>query len=402
MFQARRRIAGIAAVLVAMVGVAACSKSDSAPTTNTAAANLTGSPYTYYLIYTSLPNSPFPEMPKGAQLGIDKVNSSGGINGHPLQLKTCPVNLDLNKAAGCARQAVADKSVIAANVFLGQPEAVLDTFGKGGVPVISEYPITLTDFSSCQVCFPTSAGTLASVGGEGLLAATHLKAQRVSLVALDVPSSRGLASLVSQLLQATGQTTTVTRTVTVPLTAGDLSAQATAAGQDVDAILVLLTQDFLPRFMRTVQQLGIRVPLISVAVDQKQIAQIGPPAEGSYHVGVYSHDSAGYKGFESAFSARNPEDPATDTAYTMWLGPQLIQQATKAQPAVTRQSLLAAMGKLRNVDTDGATPPLDFTKRFTGFGGKLPRLFNNNVVFYQVKNGAVTQLSGFQQLLPSA
>jgi branched-chain amino acid transport system substrate-binding protein len=402
MFQAIRRAAGAAVVFTVIAGATACARSAPPPAANTAAANLSGAPYTYYLIYTSLPNSPFPEMPKGAQLGIDKVNSSGGINGRPLQLKTCPVNLDLNKAAACAREAVADKSVIAANVFLGQPEAVLETFGKAGVPIVSEYPITLAHFSSCQVCFPTSAGAFASVAGEGLLAATQLKAQRVSMVVLDVPSSRGLGTLVSQLLQATGQSTKVVKTVTVPLTAGDLSAQVTAAGQDVDAILVTLTQDFLPRFMRTVQQLGIRAPVVSVAVDRKQIAQIGPPAEGSYHTGVYSHDSAGYKAFESAFSARNPEDPATDVAYTMWLGPQLIQQANKGQPAVTRQSLLAAMGKLRNVDTGGATPPLDFTKRFTGFGGKLPRLFNNNVVFYQVKNGTVTQLSGFQQLIPSA
>lgn len=130
------------------------------------------------------------------------MNGTGGINGHPLQLKTCPVNLDLNKAASCARQAAADKSVIAANVFMGQPEAVLDIFGKAGIPVISDYPIPLAQFS-CQVCFPTSAGAFTSVAGEGLLAATQLKAQRVSFVAIDVPSSRGLASAVSQVLHAT-------------------------------------------------------------------------------------------------------------------------------------------------------------------------------------------------------
>jgi len=77
-----------------------------------------GTPYTYYVIYSSTTNSPFPELPKAAQLGIDAVNSSGGINGHPMRLKTCPVNLDLNKAASCAREAVGDQSVIAADVWL--------------------------------------------------------------------------------------------------------------------------------------------------------------------------------------------------------------------------------------------------------------------------------------------
>jgi branched-chain amino acid transport system substrate-binding protein len=401
MFRVKRLAPGIAVALSAIVGIPACGSTATSPGSGAAATTgLSGAPYTYYLIYSSLPNSPFPELPKAAQLGIDQVNSGGGINGHPMQLKTCPVNLDLNKVATCARQAVADKSVIAANVWLGQPEAALDIFGKAGVPVIGDYPLTLTHFS-CKVCFPTSAGAIASVAGEGLLAATQLKAQRVSFVIVDVPAARGLATLVSQLLQATGQTTKVVKTVPVPLTAGDLSAQVTAASQDVDAMLVTLAIDSLPRFLRTVAQLGVKVPVVTVPVDEKQIALIGPPVvEGTYHAAAFSHDSAGFKEFENAFTARNPEDQPTDVAYAVWLGTQLFYRASKGQPAVTRRGVLAAMGKLSNVDTGGATPPLDFTKQFAGFGGALPRLFNNNVVFYQVRNGAASQLSGFQPLIP--
>jgi Periplasmic binding protein len=143
------------------------------------------------------------------------------------------------------------------------------------------------------------------------------------------------------------------------------------------------------------------VPTVTGPLDRKQIAQVGPPAEGTYHAAVYSHDSAGFTAFVKSFSAYDQEDPPTEVAYSIWLGTQLLQRASKGQPAVTRQSLLAALGKLSNVDTGGATPPLDFTKRFTGFGGKIPRLFNNNIVFYQVKNGAASQISGFQQLIPS-
>jgi branched-chain amino acid transport system substrate-binding protein len=401
MFQATRRAAGIALVSAVIVSMTACSKPAPAPAANSAAAKLSGAPYTYYVLHTSLPNSPFSEIPKAAQLGIDEVNNSGGINGRPLQLKTCAVNLDLNKAADCARQAVADKSVIAANVWIGQSEAVLATFSKAGVPIISDYPISLAHYS-CEVCFPTSSGAFASVAGEGLLAATKLKAQRVSFVILDVPSTRGLVTVTSQLLKATGQSTQVVKTVPVPLTAGDLSAHVTAASQDVDAILVTLTADFLPRFMRTVQQLGIRVPIVSVPVDRKQIGQIGPSGEGMYHAGVYSHDSAGYKEFETAFTARYPDDPANDLGYSIWLGAHLFQRVSKGLPTVTRQSVLAALGKQTDVDTGGATPQLDFTKRFSGFGGKTPRLFNNTIVYYQVKNGSVVQQSGFEQLFPSS
>src|SRR5215475_1210771 len=400
MFRAKRLTPGIIAALI-VVGITACGSTESSPSGASTTAGLSGAPYTYYLLYSSLPNSPFPELPKAAQLGIDKVNSSGGINGHPMQLKTCPVPLDLNKAADCARQAVADTSVVAANVWLGQPEAVLDIFGKAGLPVIGDYPLTLTHFT-CRVCFPTSAGALASVAGEGLLAATKLKAQRVSFVVVDVPAALGLATQVSQLLQATGQTTQVVKTVPVPLTAGDLSAQVTAASQDVDAMLVTLAIDSLPRFLRTVDQLGVQVPVVTVPVDPNQIALIGPPVDGTYHAAAFSHDGAGFKDFQNAFTTRHPTDSPTDVAYAVWLGTQLFQRASKGQPEVTRQSVLAAMGKLSNVDTGGATPPLDFTKEFTGYGGKLPRLFNNNIVFYQVRNLVANQLSGFQQLIPSA
>jgi ABC-type branched-subunit amino acid transport system substrate-binding protein len=408
MFRAKRLVPGITVALAAaIVGVPACGSTGS--TGSTAAppggaattTSLSGAPYTYYVIYSSVTNSPFPELPKAAQLGVDAVNSSGGINGHPLRLKTCPVNLDLNKAAGCAREAVADPAVIAADVWLGQPEVVLDTFRKARLPVIGDYPLAIAHFS-CQVCFPSSAGAFASVAGQGLLAATQLKAQRVSFVVVDVPAARGLATLVSQLLQATGQSTKVVKVVSVPLTAGDLSAQVTAASQDVDAMLVTLAMDSLPRFLRTAAQLGVKLPVVTVPLDQKQVAQIGPPAEGTYHVGAFSHGSPGFTDFQKAFSARNPDDPPSDAAYSFWLGTQLLQRASKGQPEVTRQSALAAMGKLKDVDTGGATPPLDFTKQFTGFGGKLPRLFNNTVVYYQVHNGTADEISDFQPLMPSA
>src|SRR6266540_3557454 len=163
MFRARRLAPSITVALAAaVVGIPACGSTTTPSGGAAATKGLSGAPYTYYLINSSLTNSPFPEYPKAAQLGVDAVNSSGGINGHPLQLKTCPVNLDLNKAAGCAREAVADPSVIAANVWIGQPEAVLDTWVKAGLPVIGDYPLTLANFS-CKVCFPSSAGAFASV-----------------------------------------------------------------------------------------------------------------------------------------------------------------------------------------------------------------------------------------------
>jgi branched-chain amino acid transport system substrate-binding protein len=399
MFRAKMLAPGIAVALAAIAGIPACSTSSTATPSSTTAAttNLSGAPYTYYLIYSSPTRSPFPELPKAAQLGVDTVNSSGGVNGHPMRLKTCPVNLDLNKAAGCAREAVGDQSVIAADVWLGQPEAVLDTLAKAQVPVVGDYPLALTHYS-CQVCFPSSAGAFASVVGQGLLAAKLLKAHRVSLV-VDVPAARGPARLMSQLLQATGQPTKVVKVVS--LTAGDLSAQVTVASQDVDAMLVTLAMDSLPRFLRTAAQLGVKLPVVTVPLDPKQIAQIGPTAEGTYHPAAFSHGSAGFTDFQKAFTARNPDDPPSDAAYSFYLGPQLVQRASKGQPAVTRQSVLAAMGTLKEVDTGGATPPLDFTKPFTGFGGKLPRMFNNTVVFYQVHNGATDELSNFQQLMPS-
>ncbi len=402
-FKASRRVIGATFVSIALLAGSACSYSAPAPSERTGpapAANLSGPPYTYYLIHTSLTTSPFGEAPKGAQLAVDEVNSKGGINGRPLQLKTCPVDLDLNRAANCARQAVADKSVIAANIWLGQPETVLGIFAKAGIPVVGDFPISLAHFS-CPVCFPTSSGAFGSLIGAGMLAATQLKASRISYLALDVPAVRGLAPVVAQMLQAAGHSTRVARTVPVPLTAGDLSAQVTAAGQDADAILAALPPEYFPRLVRTIKQLGIRIPVIIVPVDKKQIAQMGPAGDGAYFAGTFNHDSPGFKRFESSFSARYPDLAVNDIGYAMWLGVHVFQQATKGQAEVTRKSTLAALGKLDRVDTEGATPPLSFTTKFTGFGGKIPRLFNNTVVFYQVRGAAAVQLSGFEKLIPT-
>jgi branched-chain amino acid transport system substrate-binding protein len=400
MFQTARRLV-VAACVSSTALTAACSYSAPTAPPREASANLSGSPYTYYLIQTSLPNAPFAELAHSAQIAVEEVNSNGGINGRPLRLKTCRVNLDLNKAASCAREAAADKSVIAANIFLGQAETVLQTWTKAGLPVVSDFPVSLAHYS-CPVCFPTSAGAFATAAGAGMLAATQLRAQRVSYVALDVPASRGLGPLTSQLLQASGQSTRIVKTVPVPLTAGDLSAQVTAASRDADAMLVLLTVDLLPRFLRTAQQLGVRIPIVTVPVDRKVIAQTGAPIEGTYHVDVYSHESAGFREYADRLAARYPNDPAADNGYAIWMGVRMVQQVSKGQPEVTRQSLLTALNKLTNVDTGGATPPLDFTKRFAGFGGKIPRLFNNTIVFCQVKGAKVVELSGFQQFIPTA
>jgi branched-chain amino acid transport system substrate-binding protein len=393
---------GIALILAASFWVSGCGNDpEPAVSSNTgSAAKLSGSPYTYYVIYSSLTTSPFPEVPKAAQLGVDEVNDSGGINGRPLQLKTCPVNLDPNKAADCARTAVSDPSVIAMNVWYGQPDAAFAVLTKAMMPVVGTYPLTLADFS-CEVCFPISAGAFATAAGQGLLAGKRLKAQRVSFVVLDIPAGRGLVPVVSQLLQAAGLPTKVVNTVPVPITAGDLSAQVTAASKDVDAVLVTLTPDLLPRFLQTAKQLAVRVPIVSTPIEKQKAPQLGAAGDGVYWTGTFNQDSAGWKEYESAFTARYPDEVAAEWGYAVRFGAKLLQRVSKGQPEVTRDSVLAAVTKLTSVDTGGATPPLDFTKRFGGFGGKVPRLFNNTIVFYQVKGGSVKQLSGFEQLLPT-
>ncbi|HKE75645.1 MAG TPA: ABC transporter substrate-binding protein, partial [Acidimicrobiales bacterium] len=197
----------------------------------------------------------------GLRAGVAAVNAAGGVHGRRIELEVCFDKNDANTAARCARDAVADSSVIATvsnqNNFGTTVNPVLESAGMASV---GSEPYTQSDFTS-KVIFPTAVGGL-SVAGAAAVAADVVDAKRIVLPVIDVTAGRTLPPLIDAgVLAPRGMK--LAATVPVPLTAADVSAQAAAVTDaKPDAILFALTPDIGQRFIQALLQQGSKRPFV--------------------------------------------------------------------------------------------------------------------------------------------
>ena len=374
----------------------------SASATTACADPATGSPVDYWELNDNNPQVNLtPENLIAAQLSANIENCKGGAGGHKIVVLNCNDLVNPDKGAACAQQAVSDPNAIGSYVFSQETSSIYPIFLKAKMPVIAPEALAPTDFQY-PYTFPLASGFQGLATGDALLAKRYLGASKLSVMAVDLPATQGISALINQGVKAAGYSPSqlqVTKTVFFPASVTDFSSYAEKAADGVGASLCFCGETFTARYVQTARQLGLEEPIIAVDdnVQARDIKTMGPAATHLYYSAHFASNAPVSQQYHAAMIKAGAT--TTGAAELAWLGVIMIHDAgaqlKAAGKPVNKGTVGTLMRSWTNYSTGGATPPLDFATKFTGFGGALPYLANPNVVFFQVKNGVPVQMSGF-------
>ncbi|OLO25779.1 hypothetical protein PZ61_0235670 [Streptomyces sp. MNU77] len=333
----------------------------------------------------------------GVRAAVRSVNARGGIAGRPLQVTVCANQDNANLAAKCARDAAADPDVVGLagtqNNFGSATNPVLEEAGLSTVGI----PLTASDFTS-EAFYAVVGGNVVALYSQLDVLVEEAGARRLTVAYLDIPAGRQLPPLVASYLRARGLP--AARTVAVPPSAVDVSAQAAEAlRDDPEGVALLLTTDMSSRFLQAVRQQGATAPVSvpgSSFSAEVAAAQLAGSSGDLYVGGQACHGDPGYQGFRSDAAAVG-EDRPEDAALYSYMAVRVLAQVAREAPHADRAAITGRLRATRRVDGLGVVPDdLDFTREATVMGGDYPRMFNSSGCAFRWQDGSLTQLGGFR------
>jgi ABC-type branched-subunit amino acid transport system substrate-binding protein len=229
------RTALAATIGVLAVSVAGCGSSSSSSSSSTSGGSSSSSSAPASNSQSSLtfmnvsPNNTqaqnFPEILQGAQAAEKAINAAGGVNGHQIKIVWCNEGEDANVEDACARQAVQDKVAAVVGDFVSVPSNFYSILNAAHIPAIG--PNTLTAGADTSPnSFPLTAGAIADYTG---LSAEVERAgiKKVAVVGYTLPAAYQLYQMFKSSAEARG--ITITKFVSIPINATDVTAQVASA-----------------------------------------------------------------------------------------------------------------------------------------------------------------------------
>jgi ABC-type branched-subunit amino acid transport system substrate-binding protein len=333
---------------------------------------------------------------------VAAINAAGGVSGHVLKITSCNTNRDPSTAESCARGAVANSNVVAtvgSETIFGTN--VMPVLQASGLPAIGDDMDTPADYKS-PIAFGNTPGSLEVIGRAILLA--QLGSKRLSVPYEAVAAGAAILPIISGGIKSTGAI--VAGSPPVPLTAVDLSSQVAAIrGEHVDGIVPILATSQVTSLLTAMTQVGFtNVPFGAGAENENPInlAQQFPKVPLVF-ASSFNYQSAGWQHFVSDMAKYGQGVPAWEGPASGWLAVQVFYWAATHSGAVTRSDLLKTMQSATNVDTQGMTQPLNFTKKNTALRGSIPNMVNDQFYGYKVVNGNMVSVNNYQpySLFPS-
>lgn len=326
---------------------------------------------------------------------VHAIDCAGGLGaaGANLSVTYCVSNYDPNAVNACAKQAVSDKSIIAVaggGASEGTPGAIL---AKGGVPSIPQtaYPSDLNGSTTFAVV-PSGV----QLGPGEPIMGCKLGYKKISLLLIQNPAAAGVPDYDNKALAGFG-CPSLTKTVSVPATATDLSSEVVSAAQGSDAIVLAVGNAQAVSAFKAAEQLNIKIPFITNAgtMTAQSIQAAGPAANGvlveaQAYLPADDSSTPGAAQFRADMAAIGKSDLADGWAQGSWISIDLLATAAKDLKNVDRASVLAALAKVSSYDAGGQIPSVDLGKPAPD--PSLPRLFNNTFVPSVIKDGKLVAL----------
>jgi ABC-type branched-subunit amino acid transport system substrate-binding protein len=339
----------------------------------------------------SAPSFEFPDMTVGAQAAAAKLNASGGINGHKIQIIQCNDGGNTSLAEQCALKAVAAHVIAVVGFSLAAP-TLLAVLQPNHIAWLNDAvsPQEFTDANSFPIDTPSALffGAAAQYLGQ-----QGCKVMGVSYLGSAALSAADVATQGAQLEGA--KTVEADLDPTAPDYTPNVSSLLARGAKCLDPALGNLN---MPSYMTSVRSLAPKIPIAGPdnLVASDVLSQLGSTVNG---MRVFSNgppmDStdAATVAFVAAMHKQDPSVAITDKGLMTWNAVNIIAQAAAAHPGqpVTAANILSDLSGLTDARlNDGQV--LNFTQ--PGPLKYFPRAFNTEAFASTLMNGQHIDIDG--------
>lgn len=366
---------GIVAVIVAVLSLSACgSSSKSAGSTSkstgstsgsgiTTGKTLSGKPVVVGLITELTGSLAQPFIKSAAEVGVDAVNATDGVDGHPVKVDVCDDQSTQQGAQLCAQKLLEQDKVL----MLVGDDAVLE---QGILPIVAA--AHTIDFSTLAACTPC-------VNNADSYILQPLFIQFDLLPKMIPTSDTKIAYFVSNnavAVQAAESNKSfypkgdAIKLIQIPFTATDFSSsclQAKEMGAQVGVLELSPSQE--ATLVQTCDQLGLS-NLTWAGTTSTLIPQLVQTFASLRQKNVYAVDwsQKAYQEFDADIAKYGSKvggisERYSDEAVGAWAGIKLLPELVQGGGGVgkaTGSSIQAWLNKQTAFNTEGLTPPIDF------------------------------------------
>jgi branched-chain amino acid transport system substrate-binding protein len=392
------RLAVASGVLALTLAAAACGSSGG----NGSSGGLRGAPIKVMGIGGYTVSDPLAFLETDLQASAAAVNRAGGIHGHPLQMLICDDNGDPNKNLACSRQAVSEH-VAAVITTDADTIAGLPILKAAGIPVISTLGFWNQELTSRYV-FPINGGAPGEAADNAALLVKGAHARRIAIVYADQPDGLQSAQAAAAALKRLGITSVRMVPMNEHTTTDPTPVVIRSTEGGTQAVLLILAYDAADRYLRAAYRLHISNVTFGSDEDTfppSVIKDLGAEANGTLVVASsIPLTMTSQKPVQELLKQMRPYPGFTLSNWTIpnigvdnYTAVQLFAQVAKTVPAVTAQSMQAALSKAQNVQAAGMSAPLQFVHPVTGYAG-ITRIFNDKVLLMRIENGKLVPIDG--------
>jgi ABC-type branched-subunit amino acid transport system substrate-binding protein len=352
----------------------------------------------------------WPGLLTGGEAMAENLNAKGGVEGHPVEIKTCDTKLDPNEATKCAREMTSGVAIVFqwSAVADDQIVEVLEGAKVPSVPLLTQTPGVL----QAPNAFPLTVGA-ALYASQGLAAAEE-GCKKPVIVGPDVPVLDGVIEQIQAGLKfGNGPKAGVVKYS--PTTTDYAAFVAEVTGGGYDCMVAPVGEPPALAFFPLLEQSGKEIRIFSddgttitpatiKAAEPFMQSAIGasffpPPNDPVWD--EYKEIIAKYAEGEYPYMASvNLAEFAAFRIITEQIAPEILKAGEEVDAATT----MAALEKASDVEVEGILPPLNFTKESEL--PMFPRAFNMELQFHKVEgdetaatNGEWHNLAGALKLL---
>ena len=346
----------------------------------------------------------FNDIPNAAKAAAAAINKAGGVGseGRPIEIVVCDEQIDPNKGADCARQAVDQKMTAVVGAFTTNNDYI-GILEKGGVPSVADYGISFGELTN-KYSFPIGATAIGGTAGIGAVLADKGKAKKFNVSYLDLPGGAGklAADFVNYSLKPRG--IAAPGLTPVPTGGADLTpATQQAIDQKPDAAVLALTDPEYSKWVVAFRQGGgtAKIGASGSTVNPTNVKALGKTGDGVYVSQNFKPASLtkdpGVK--QMIKETKGKGIRLVDASIEAWAGVHLVADALAGQSSLDAATLVAQLNTNKTWDTK-VGPPVNFTAQPPGIaaaGGlltSLTRAFTTSVYYAQVKGGKIKALDG--------
>jgi ABC-type branched-subunit amino acid transport system substrate-binding protein len=365
--------------------------STSAPSSNTGSSG-TGASKVKLMVITDVASAAvaLPQVVTGAQAAVNRINAAGGVNGHQLQLLSCNSQANPNNAAGCAREAVADKVSAVVGLESLESGAAIDILQAADIPSVGSTDLSPQDQTS-PVSFPIQSGNIQGIAIVVLTPGWQDCKHPAIMIDSDVPQLVSAAKLMSALFAppVTAKVVTIT-TSTVNV---QPAVSALLSGGTDCAFLDETQAGTLPTLQAIYASGGkVKTTIAMSVASTAKLKELGAAADNVYGSTYFQipGTTAAAQAFSTAFTAIDPTGDQDDNALSAYSAVYLFAAAAAHLTDFSPANVLSALNAGKNF----ATPLMATVAAFPANSGipGYPRVDMFKFYAYQFSNGEYSLL----------